>query len=78
MLEALIAGEQDPGTLADLAKRRLRNKIPELTEALTGRFNEHHAFLTRVHPDLIDRHTVAIEKLTARIEVMMEPFSGVP
>ena len=54
------------------------NKIPELTEALTGQFNEHHAFLTRVHLDLIDRHTVAIEKLTARIEVMMEPFSGVP
>jgi transposase len=76
MLEALIAGEQDPAALADLAKRRLRNKIPELTEALNGRFNEHHAFLTRVHLDLIDRHTVAIEKLTARIEVMMEPFQG--
>jgi transposase len=76
MLDALIAGDRDPVALADLAKRRLRNKIPELTEALNGRFNDHHAFLTQVHLDLIDRHTVAISKLTARIEVMMEPFQG--
>ena len=34
----------DPAVLADLAKRRLRAKIPELTEALTGRFSDHHAF----------------------------------
>jgi hypothetical protein len=39
MLEALIAGNHDPVVLADLAKRRLRSKIPELTEALTGRFS---------------------------------------
>jgi len=76
MLDALIAGDRDPALLADLAKRRLRNKIPELTEALNGRFNEHHAFLTQVHLDLIDRHTDAINQLTARIEVMMEPFQG--
>ena len=76
MLDALIAGDHDPAVLADLAKRRLRNKIPALTEALNGRFNEHHAFLAQVHLDLIDRHTDAIDKLTARIEVMMEPFQG--
>jgi len=76
MLDALIAGDRDPVALADLAKRRLRNKIPELIEALNGRFNEHHAFLAQVHLNLIDRHTDAIEKLTARIEVMMEPFQG--
>ncbi len=76
MLEALIAGNHDPVVLADLAKRRLRSKIPELTQALTGRFSEHHAFLARVHLDLIDRHTAAIETLTARIEVMIEPFQG--
>jgi transposase len=76
MLEALIAGNHDAAELADLAKRRLRSKIPELTEALTGRFTEHHAFLARVHLDLIDRHTEAIEALTGRIEVMIEPFQG--
>jgi transposase len=76
MLGALIAGDRDAVALADLAKRRLRNKIPELTEALNGRFNEHHAFLVQIHLDLIDRHTDAIDKLTARIEVMIEPFQG--
>lgn len=74
MLEALIAGQRDPAELADLAKRRLRSKIPELTEALTGRFAEHHGFLARVHLDLIDQHTHAIDELTARIEVVIEPF----
>ena len=74
MLEALIAGQHDPAVLADLAKRRLRSKIPALTEALTGRFTEHHGFLARVHLDLIDRHTEAIDELTGRIEVVIEPF----
>jgi transposase len=74
MLEALIAGERDPAVLADLAKRRLRSKIPELTEALTGRFGDHHGFLARVHLDLIDGHTRAINELTGRIEVVIEPF----
>jgi transposase len=76
MLEALIEGDRDPAALADLAKRRMRAKIPELTEALNGRFGEHHAFLARVHLDLIDRHTAAINKLTGRIEVMIEPFQA--
>jgi len=62
MLEALIAGDRDPAALADLAKRRLRSKIPALTEALTGRFTEHHAFLARVHLNLIDQHTAAIDR----------------
>ena len=39
----MIAGQRDPAVLADLAKRRLRSKIP----ALTGRFSEHHAFRYR-------------------------------
>lgn len=74
MLEALIAGDRDPAILAELAKRRLRSKIPVLTEALAGRFSEHHAFLARVHLDLIDRHTAAIDEITARIEETITPF----
>jgi transposase len=74
MLEALIEGQRDPAALADLARRRLRSKIPELTEALTGRFSDHHAFLARMYLDAIDHHTKAITELTARIEVVMEPF----
>jgi transposase len=76
MLEALIAGQNDPAALAELAKRRMRSKIPALTEALTGRFSAHHAFLARVHLDLIDQHTAAITEITGRIEVMIEPFQG--
>ncbi|OIK23511.1 IS110 family transposase, partial [Streptomyces malaysiense] len=74
MLEDLIAGERDPQHLAQLAKRKLRNKIPELTEALTGRFREHHAFLTRLHLDHYDQLTDAIRQLDTRIEESMAPF----
>ncbi len=68
MLEALIDGERDPVLMADLARRRLRIKIPALTEALQGRFVEHHAFMVRIHLDLIDQHTAAVDQLTERIE----------
>lgn len=74
MLEAFIAGDRDPAALADLARRRLRSTIPALTEALNGRFSEHHAFLARVHPDVIDQHTAAIDQLTERIEMVIAPF----
>ena len=77
MLEALIAGQRDPGVLADLAKRKLRWKLPALTEALTGRFEDHHGFLARTHLDLIDHLTEAIDQVTARIEEVMAPFRGV-
>src|SRR5665213_4007018 len=55
----------------------MRSKIPELTEALTGRFGEHHGFLAQLHLDLIDNHTRAIDELTGRIEVVVEPFRHV-
>ena len=74
MLQALIDGQHDPAVLADLAKRRLRAKIPELTEALTGRFTDHHAFLAGMYLDAIDQRSQQIAELTARIEVVIEPF----
>jgi transposase len=49
MLEALINGERDPEVLAGLARGTLRSKIPELIDALTGRFKGHHAFMARLH-----------------------------
>ncbi len=78
MLEALIAGDRDPAALADLAKRRLRSKIPELTEALTGRFTEHHAFLARVHLDLIDQHTARDRRAHRADRGDDRALSGVP
>ena len=77
MLEALIKGESDPAVLAQLAKKRLRSKIPELTEALTGRFKKHHAFLAQIHLDIIDNHTNAIDEITKQIEVVIKPFREV-
>ena len=74
MLQALVEGQRDPAALAELAKRRLRVKIPELTEALTGRFSEHHAFLARMYLDAIDQRSRQISELSERIEVVMEPF----
>lgn len=74
MLEALIAGQRDPAVLADLAKQKLRKKIPALTEALAGRFTDHHAFMVRLYLDRIDAHQADIARLDARIERVIEPF----
>ncbi|MFI8875170.1 IS110 family RNA-guided transposase [Streptomyces sp. NPDC055243] len=74
MLEALIGGERDPQALAELAKRRLRLKIPALVEALTGRFGDHHAFLARAMLDRIDAATAMEIRLSARIGAAVKPM----
>ncbi len=74
MLEALVAGERDSQVLASLARGTLKSKIPALVEALTGRFKEHHAFMTKLHLGQIDAQTRVIEALTTRIEEAMAPF----
>ncbi len=48
MIEALIGGERSPRRLAALAKGRMRVKQAALVEALTGRFDAHHAYLARM------------------------------
>jgi transposase len=75
MLAALIGGERDPQVLAELAKARMRPKIPQLVQALTGNFGEHHAFLCRLHLQRIDQLSAAIGELSARIEEQMRPFT---
>jgi transposase len=76
MLQALIdsQGTADPAVMADLAKRRMRSKIPVLTEALNGRFTAHHAFMTQLFLDRIDGHTRDITTLSERIDGLMKPF----
>jgi transposase len=76
MLAALIDGQDDPAVIAELAQRRMRSKIPVLTEALTGRFTTHHAFLVRMHLGLIDQYSQALADLDARIGETMEPFAA--
>ena len=75
MLEALIAGVSDPEQLADLARMRLRAKIPELRLALQGRVTEHHRFLLRMHLDHIVHLEELIGRLSGRIEEVMAPFA---
>ena len=68
MLEALIAGERDPEVLADLALGQMRKKTAALREALTGRFDAHHAELARMLLRQIDALGDDIDRLTARVE----------
>jgi transposase len=63
MLKALVAGERDPEVLAELAKGTLRKKIPELREALRGRFRDHHALLIRLYLDHAEYLEAAIAAL---------------
>jgi transposase len=71
MLEALIAGERDPKVLAERARGRMKSKRAALVEALTGRFDEHHAELARMLLDQIDMLTAQIGRLTARVEELI-------
>ncbi len=71
MLEALVTGERDPEVLAELAHGKLRPKRAALREALTGRFDAHHAELARMLLDQIDGLTEQIERLTVRVDELV-------
>src|SRR5690606_27517149 len=75
MIEALIAGQRDPQTLAGLARGQLKVKHAALVEALTGRFEEHHGDLARILLDQIDNLTRQIDALTARIAQQLSVVS---
>lgn len=75
MIEALIRGEQDPGVLAEMARRGMRSKIPQLQAALTGRFGAHHAVLARQILDHVDFLDLSIGKLTEQIDTRLRPFA---
>ena len=71
MIGALIAGERDPQVLAGLARGRMRVKHAALVQALTGRFDEHHAELARILLGQYDALTTQIDALTTRIESLV-------
>ena len=71
MLEALIAGQRDPKVLAELARGRMRGKRGALVQALTGRFDDHHAELARMLLDHYDALTGQIDRLTVRIQELI-------
>jgi transposase len=74
MLAALVAGEQNPQALAQLARGRLREKLPQLEQALRGQFQEHQRFLVAqqlAHLDYLDE---AITGVSAEIAERLRPF----
>ena len=75
MVEALVAGTTDPQVLADLARGRLRQKLPALQRALVGRFRPVHAFLLEQILAKIDYLDEALARLTAEIDRRVAPFA---
>jgi len=73
MLTALVVGTTDAAVLADLARGKLRSKLPALRQALTGRFRGHHALVTQLlaHLDYLDE---TIAALSDEIGGQLVPF----
>ena len=75
MLAALIDGRSDPAAMADLAKGRMRTKLPALTKALRGRFTAHHALLVGEIMAKLEFLDEAIGRLSAEIDRVMLPYA---
>src|SRR2546425_2017226 len=74
MLAALLAGERDPDVLADLARGRMRTKLPQLRQALNGRIQPHHLVLIDQILQHIDFLQQAIAQVQAEIEHCLPRF----
>lgn len=74
MRRALIAGTTDPTVLADLARGKLRQKLPLLQRALHGRFRPHHAFLVEQIFAKIDFLDETLQRLQAELDRRLVPF----
>jgi transposase len=75
MLAALVGGERDPEVLAELARGRLRSKLPQLRQALRGRFGDHHALLVRLALAHLGHLEGAIAALDRRVDEVIAPFA---
>ena len=74
MIEAIISGQDDPEALANMAKKRLRQRIPELQLALDGRVRPHHRFLLKEHLSEWKALAERIQRLEGEIDRHMGPF----
>lgn len=75
MIEALIAGVRDPDVLAEMAKAKLRHKLPELRRALAGHFRAHHAAMLTEALARLDGLSEAISRLDDKLDAAMVPFT---
>jgi transposase len=76
MLKALVDGERDPQVLAELARGRLRAKLPQLRQALRGRFGDHHALLVGLALEHLEHLEAAIARLDTRVDEVIAPFAA--
>lgn len=77
MLRALAEGQSDAGQLAQLARGQLRDKLPELEQALTGRVRDIHRFMLADALAQLDSYEARLERIEAEIERYMRPFEPV-
>jgi transposase len=71
MLQALVNSERDPKLIAELARGRMRPKVEQLSEALAGRFNDHHRFMVSFRLARVDQTSADIAALDQRIDDLM-------
>ena len=74
MLGAIIAGQDDAEQLAKLARGKLKNKIPELEQALEGRVRDPHRFLLAEYLDEWEALGERIRRMEAEIDKQVRPF----
>jgi len=77
MLQAIAAGEDDPEKLAQMARKGLRKKLPQLRLALQGRIRDHHRFLLRQLLEELRFVEEKIDELELRIQRCMLPYQHV-
>src|SRR5262249_6938020 len=66
----------NPQKMAELAKKQLRKKIPELELALEGQVEEHHRFLLKLQLDRLESVEKDLEILEQRIQQKLEPYTA--
>jgi transposase len=76
MIRELIAGSSDAEAMAELARKRLRQKIPQLRQALQGRVTDHHRFQLRLLMEQVEGLEGWIGEIAARIATLMSPFAA--
>jgi transposase len=74
MLDAIIAGETNPETLAKLAHPRLKATPEDLKAALRGRVTPHHRVMLKLYLTQIDATNQGIQTIVKQVEVALEPF----
>jgi transposase len=76
MLRALIEGKATPQEMAELAKRKLRSKIPQLQLGLEGRLEDHHRFLLKLPLDRLERVEGDLAVLEQHIQEKLAPYAA--